>query len=65
MAIGVRLRSLSQRGSRENSICISDSAASIELPIFGDADRIWNDTVCDNLDNGNYSDAQEYVQKVK
>ena len=34
-------------------------------PIFGDADRIWNDTVCDNLDNGNYSDAQEYVQKVK
>ena len=33
-------------------------------PIFGDRNKTWNDTVCDNLDNGNYSEEQEYVQKV-
>ena len=57
MAIGVRLRSLSQRGSRENSICISDSAASIELPIFGDADDDSEDI--NNDDNYNTSSPEQ------
>ena len=33
-------------------------------PIFGEAGKTWNNTVCDNLDNGNYNEVQDYVQKV-
>lgn len=32
--------------------------------IFGEPGKTWNDTVCDNLDNGNYNEIQDYVQKV-
>ena len=32
--------------------------------IFGEPGKTWNDTVCDNLDNGNYNEVQDYVQKV-
>ena len=33
-------------------------------PIFGEPGKTWNNTVCDNLDNGNYNEVQDYVQKV-
>ena len=33
-------------------------------PIFGEPGKTWNNTVCDNLDNGNYNEIQDYVQKV-
>ena len=33
-------------------------------PIFGESGKTWNSTVCDNLDNGNYNEVQDYVQKV-
>ena len=33
-------------------------------PIFGEPGKKWNSTVCDNLDNGNYNEIQDYVQKV-
>ena len=34
-------------------------------PIFGEPGKTWNSTVCDNLDNGNYNEVQDYVQKVR
>jgi len=41
-----------------------DKICKVGSPIFGDRNKTWNDTVCDNLDNGNYSEEQEYVQKT-